>query len=148
MPEEIIGQEEVNSALPIGYGATISQPLTVALMLEMLQPQAGHKILDIGSGSGWTTALLAEITGPGGWVYAIERIPELTEFGRQNVAKYNFSGVEFYCQDGSKGLPDKQPFDRILVSAAAAEIPSASEKSAGNRRPAGDSDCRRGYQSD
>lgn len=117
---------ELDEPLPIGYGQTISQPLTVAFMLELLQPKPGDKILDVGSGSGWTTALLAEIVGPEGKVYGIELIPELKEFGEKNVEKYNFvkKGVaEFIWGDGSRGLLEKAPFDKILVSAAAEEVP-------------------------
>src|SRR3989344_867492 len=69
-----------NYPLPIGEGQTISQPLTVAFMLELLNPQPGEKILDIGAGSGWQTALLAEIVGPKGQIVAIERIPKLCRF--------------------------------------------------------------------
>jgi protein-L-isoaspartate(D-aspartate) O-methyltransferase len=123
LPEEYVTEESVNAPLPIGHGQTNSQPLTVAFMMELLSPQTGQKILDIGSGSCWTTALLAQIVGPTGQVFAIERIAELKEFGEKNVRKFKFSNVEFLCQDGSNGLPNQAPFDRILVSAAAFEIP-------------------------
>jgi len=115
-----------NYPLPIGFGQTISQPMTVALMLENLQPQKGDKILDIGSGSGWTTALLAEIVGEQGKVFGMELIPELKDFGQENAQKYNFvkSGrTVFLCGDGSKGLSEEAPFDRIHVAAASADIP-------------------------
>lgn len=128
LPADLVGEESVNAPLPIGHGQTISQPLTVAFMFELLDSQPGQKILDIGSGSGWTTAMLAEIVGPGGIVYAIERVPQLKEFGQRNVAKYHFSNVQFYCRDGNKGLPDQASFDRILVSAAAFEIPEQLKK--------------------
>lgn len=117
-----------NSPLGIGFGQTISQPLTVAVMLELLQPEPGQKILDIGSGSGWSTALLCEIVGGGGKVYGVEIVPELSEFGRKNVSHYNFvrQGIaEFFCADGSKGLPEKAPFDRIISAAASHQIPEA-----------------------
>jgi len=126
LPEEIKNLAELNEALAIGWGQTISQPLVVAFMVELLQPEIGDKILDIGSGSGWTTALLAEIVGEKGKVTAIEVIPELKEFGEKNVAKYNFikKGVtKFICADGSKGYQKEAPFDKILASAAAREIP-------------------------
>ena len=99
-------------------------------MLELLQPKPGDKILDIGSGSVWQTALLAYcVSRPpagGGKVFAIERIPELVEFGKKNVAKYNFVEkeiVKFTKGDGSKGLKKESPFDKIIVAAAAEEMP-------------------------
>ena len=121
LPKDLEGLAELNEALPIDCGQTISQPLTVAFMLEQLQPQLGDKILDVGAGSGWTTALLAEIVGEKGKVVAIEVVPELAEFGRANVAKYNFiekGTVEVICADGSKGYEREAPFDKIMVSAS------------------------------
>jgi len=118
---------ELNEPLPIGQGQTISQPLTVANMLEMLKPAKNDIILDVGCGSGWTTALLAEIVGERGRVYGLEIIKELAERARNNVAKYNFISrniVQIFCQDGYGGLPQFAPFDKILVSAAAENIPA------------------------
>ena len=118
----------INAPLPIGYGQTISQPLTVAFMLELLQPEQGNKILDIGSGSGWQTALLADIVGDSGKIFAVDIIPELMDFGRRNVAKYNFikSGiVKFLNYNAVKGMPEEAPFDRIIAAAAGEEIPAA-----------------------
>lgn len=126
VPESLREEADINAPLPIGYGATISQPLTVAFMLELLQPKPGDKILDIGAGSGWQTAMLAYIVGKEGRVFAVERIPELVDFGKKNVAKYNFieKGIaEFICADGSKGLKEKAPFDKIIAAASAEEIP-------------------------
>jgi protein-L-isoaspartate(D-aspartate) O-methyltransferase len=115
--------------LEIFNGQTISQPFTVAFMMELLSPTGGQKILDIGFGSGWTTCLLANIVknNKGGKVYALEIDPEVFEFGKKNIEKYNFikSGiVEVYLMDGSKGFFEKAPFDRILVSASCFSIPS------------------------
>lgn len=124
LPEDIKDLAKLNEALPIGYNQTISQPEVVAFMLELLEPAPGNKILDVGSGSGWTSALLAEIVGPEGKVIAIEIIPELMEFGKRNVAKYNFP-VQFICADGSKGYKKEAPYDRILASASAEKIPLA-----------------------
>ena len=133
-PEDMKDLAELNEALPIGFGQTISQPLVVAFILEQLQPKLGDKILDIGSGSGWTTALLAEIVGDKGKIFAIEIVPELVEFGRKNTGKYNFveKGIaEFILADGSKGYPNiafrpelAEGFDKILASATANEIPN------------------------
>lgn len=147
LPKDLEDLAELNEALPIGYGQTISQPLVVVFMLEQLEPKEGDKILDIGSGSGWTSALLGEIVGKKGRVIAIDVIPELVEFGKNNVAKYNFlapyrtegSGagiekglpagrqgiVEFICTDGSKGYKKEAPYDKILASASAQSLPQA-----------------------
>jgi len=125
LPENLKNLAEANTALPIGKGQTISQPLVVAFMIEQLEPKPGDKILDIGSGSGWTTALLAEIVGEKGKVVAIEIVAELKEFGEKNTAKYNFvekGRTQFICADGSKGYKKEAPFDRILVSATAQKL--------------------------
>jgi len=122
LPEDLKDSAELNTALPIGFGQTISQPLVVAFMIEQLDPKEGDKVLDIGSGSGWTTALLSHIVGSKGKVIAIELVLELKEFGEKNVSKYNFvdKGIaEFICTDGSKGYRKEAPFDRILASASA-----------------------------
>lgn len=109
--------------LPIGYGQTNSQPSTVAFTLELLQPEPGDKILDVGSGSGWTTALLAQAVGDTGRVYGVEVIPELVEFGRRNVEQYNHLHIDIRMAGKMLGLPEKAPFDKILVSASAPETP-------------------------
>jgi protein-L-isoaspartate(D-aspartate) O-methyltransferase len=129
LPENLKDLAELNEALPIGWGQTISQPLVVAFMLELLDPKEGEKILDIGSGSGWTSALLAEIVGQRGKVIGIEIVPELADFGKSNVEKYNFVEkgiVEIFCSDGSKGFAKEAPFDKILCSASVQkEVPKA-----------------------
>lgn len=126
LPDDMKDMAEVNEALPIGFGQTISQPLVVAFMMELLQPNPGDKILDVGSGSGWTSALLGEMVGENGRVIAAEVIPELKEFGEKNVAKYGFIEkgiVKFVCADGSKGYEEEAPYDKILASASAARFP-------------------------
>lgn len=131
VPDDLKSEAYINAPLPIGRGQTISQPLTVAFMLELLQPKEGEKILDIGSGSGWQAALLAHVVGLKGKVFAIELIPELMEFGKENVAKYNFIKkgiVKFLCVDGSKGLPEEAPFDKIIAAATSEKIPEAWKK--------------------
>lgn len=128
VPEELESEADRDIALPIGYGQTISQPLTVAVMLELLDPKRGQKILDVGSGSGWTAALLAYIVGGQGKVIAVEGIEQLEKFGEKNVDKFGYVKkgiVEFYAADGNIGFPPAAPFDRILVSAAAEKIPQA-----------------------
>jgi len=125
---EFKGKAGIDIPLPIKYSQTISQPFTVAFMLELLKPEKGDKILDVGTGSGWTAALLAGIVGPSGKVYGIERIRELKEFGQRNVSKYGFISegrVKMFLGDGTKGLLKYAPFDKILVSAATKEIPEA-----------------------
>ena len=113
-----------DQAIPIGYGQTISQPYTVAFILKLLQAQKGEKILDIGSGSGWTTALLSQIVGKGGFVYGVEIIPELVEFGQKNISKFQIKNANIQLTDKKQlGLPKEAPFDKILVSASAEEFP-------------------------
>ena len=86
----------LTSPLPIGFGQTISQPTTVKFMLSWLDAMPGDEVLDIGSGSGWTSALLADIVGPQGIVYAVERIPELVKFGRDNCRRLGIENVFFF----------------------------------------------------
>lgn len=126
LPEHLQSLSEIDEALPIGEGQTISQPAVVAFMLELLSPETGEKILDVGSGSGWTTTLLAQITGDKGKVFGVELIPSLAELGEGNIKKYNFIEkgiVKIVCKDGSKGIKEEAPFDKILVSAAAEDVP-------------------------
>ncbi|MDO8560241.1 MAG: protein-L-isoaspartate(D-aspartate) O-methyltransferase [bacterium] len=125
LPPGMEMESAVNAPLPIGDGQTISQPMTVAFMLQLLEVQPGQRVLDVGSGSGWSTALLAHLVGPSGRVYAVERIPDLQRFGQGNVAKYGYANVTMVCGDGTLGLAEHAPFDRIQVAAAAAEVPPA-----------------------
>jgi protein-L-isoaspartate(D-aspartate) O-methyltransferase len=129
--DELKSESDVNAPLPIGYGQTISQPLTVAFMLELLQPQSGDIILDIGSGSGWQTALLAYCVGKTGKIIGIELLSDLAEFGKRNIAKYNFISkgtVEIVFGDGSKGFLREAPFDKIISAASARKLPEEWKK--------------------
>ncbi len=132
----------IDDALPIGFEQTISQPFTVAFMLELLQPNFGEKILEIGYGSGWQTALLAYIvTNPRGLtagvgrVYAMEVIKELCDFGAKNLNKFNFiekGAVEVFCENAEKGLPEIaekiEGFDKIISGAGIETEGVANEK--------------------
>jgi protein-L-isoaspartate(D-aspartate) O-methyltransferase len=121
-----------NYPLPIGFGQTISQPLTVAFMLELLEPQPGEKILEVGAGSGWQAALLAYCISKNssapkslGKLFAIERIPALKEMAETNVAKYNFIKrgiVNVVLGDGSRGYPAGAPYNKIITAAAAERV--------------------------
>jgi protein-L-isoaspartate(D-aspartate) O-methyltransferase len=113
----------VDRALPIGWRQTNSQPTTVRNMLRLLDPQPGDRVLDVGSGSGWTAALLAHLVGPGGEVVGVELVPELVEFARGNLQAQHVSARVEQADEAVLGLPGEAPFDRILVSAGARTLP-------------------------
>ena len=137
---------DLDRALDIGHNVTNSQPTTVRNMLDLLDPQPGDRVLDVGSGSGWTTALLAYLVGPHGSVVAVERIPELVELSRAALARIvpdekhldpaesgafrqglpRFAPTSVHlAEPGVLGWPARAPYDRILVSAAASTVPAA-----------------------
>jgi protein-L-isoaspartate(D-aspartate) O-methyltransferase len=107
--------------LPIGAGQTVSQPYIVALMLELLHLDASSKVLEIGTGSGYQTALLAELAAH---VYSVERHAKLAQEAQDRLSRLGFTNVSVVVGDGSQGLPEYAPFDAIVVSAAASEIPA------------------------
>ena len=109
--------------LAIGLGQTISQPSTVAFMLERLGVEKGDKILDVGSGSGWTTALLSYLTGSKGEVIGVERLEPLLKFGSVNIKKYSYGPTKIVRAEEEFGFKEEGPYNKILVSAAAQEIP-------------------------
>lgn len=112
--------------LPIGHGQTNSQPRTVSAMLELLAVRRGDRVLDLGAGSGWTTALLAHLTGPTGSVVGVERVPELRDTGAANVERTRMPWARLtLAMPGVLGSPEDGPFDRILVSADARTLPRA-----------------------
>lgn len=118
------GYAFIDVPLSIGYGQTISQPSTVAWMLEQLEIEEGQHVLDVGSGSGWTTALLAFLVGTHGSVIGIERIPELVDFGKKNLSKYHLVQASILQSlPNTLGYPSEAPYDCILVSAAAEQVP-------------------------
>lgn len=116
-------ESEINAPLPTAAGQTISQPLTVAVMLELLQPALGDRVLDIGSGSGWTAALLAYLVGEKGRVTSLERLIELKEFAEKNINKYGLENISFILGNGWNGYRENAPYEIIHVAAAVTSIP-------------------------
>lgn len=125
VPSEFRPYAYEDRPLPIGKAQTISQPYTVAIMIELLQPRIGDTILDIGSGSGWTTALLSTLAGESGFVEGIEIIPSLVEYGKNNLQKANIRNAKITLGDPSSLGKTGKLYDRILVSASAPEMPKA-----------------------
>jgi protein-L-isoaspartate(D-aspartate) O-methyltransferase len=125
VPAEFKGEAYENRPLPIGFDQTISQPLTVAFMLELLQPQPGDKILDVGAGSGWQSALLAHLVGEAGKVTAIELLPELKNFADLNLKNYPelTPRINMVSGDGANGYSAEAPYNRIIAAAAGDAIP-------------------------
>ena len=110
--------------LSIGGGQTNSQPTTVLNQITLLDVHPEHRVLDVGAGSGWTTTILAHLVGPAGRVVGVEIDDELAQWGAGNVAGYEMSWVEYHsAQPNVLGCPDDAPYDRILVSAEATQIP-------------------------
>ena len=122
VPEDYRSEAYSDRALSIGWGQTISQPYIVALMTEALELSGTEKVLEIGTGSGYQTAILAEL---GGQVVSVERCPELSAGAATVLAELGYSSVTLKVGDGSLGWPEEAPFDRIIVTAAAAECPSS-----------------------
>lgn len=112
----------VDGALPIGHGQTISQPYIVAMMTDLLDLNPDSVVLEIGTGSGYQAAVLSILARQ---VYSIERVPELAQAARQRLRDLGYDNVETRCGDGYSGWPEKAPFDGIVVTAAAADVPPA-----------------------
>ena len=124
LPAGLRHAAHADQALQIGYGQTNSQPTTVRDMLQLLAPQPGDRVLDVGCGSGWTTALLGHLVGEHGQVIGVELVPELAAWGRENLAGYAMPWTRIErATEGVLGLPDRGPYDRILVSAASRSLP-------------------------
>jgi len=120
VPEEFIEKAYDDMALPIGEGQTISQPYMVAIMTELLEPEYKNKVLEIGTGSGYQAAVLAEIVKE---VYTVERLASLSERAKQRVRELGYENIFFKVGDGTLGWPEESPFDRIIITAGAPEIP-------------------------
>jgi protein-L-isoaspartate(D-aspartate) O-methyltransferase len=123
--EELYDQAYEDAPLPLGYNQTISQPSTVAIMLEHLRVQPGERVLEVGCGSGWLTGLLAELVGASGYVYAIDIMPEMIDLTKEHLRHYHFANIDVHCADGWHGVPEHAPYNRIVVSAAAHLVPPA-----------------------
>ena len=122
VPESLLDQAYEDHPLPIGAGQTISQPYIVAVMLEYLALQPTDRILEIGTGSGYVTALLSRMCAD---VYSVERHAELAAVASATLARLGYSNVKIRVGDGGQGWPEYVPFDAIVVSAATSEIPPA-----------------------
>jgi len=120
VPEVFREEAYSDKALPIGHGQTISQPYMVAASLEALALRGGEKVLEIGAGSGYVTALLAELAGS---VRAIERLPELSKSARERLERAGYTNFLLWTADGTYGWPEEAPFDAILAGASALEPP-------------------------
>lgn len=123
VPEELRQEAYGDYPLPIGGGQTISQPTTVAIMLELLHPSSTDRVLDIGSGSGWTTALLASAVGEKGFVEGIERVAYLVDYGRATLRASRIPNASIDLADPAVLGKPHHRYDRILVSASAPRFP-------------------------
>lgn len=121
-PERYRDQAYEDHPLPIGEGQTISQPYMVATMLQVLKLSPSDSALEVGTGSGYATALLAELTGR---LVSIERHAQLADTARELLTRLGYSNVKVIAGDGTRGFPEEAPFDAIMVSAAALEVPHA-----------------------
>lgn len=121
IPPNLKPQAYEDTALPIGKSQTISQPYTIAMMFSLLELKKNQKVLEVGSGCGYVLALLSEIVGNKGKVFGIEIVKELAEKSKENLKDYR--NIKVYNKNGSDGLKEKAPFDRILISAACKKIP-------------------------
>jgi len=120
VPEKLISNSYADFPLPIGEGQTISQPYIVALMTEELDLNGAEKVLEIGTGSGYQTAILAELVKE---IYTVERFPDLSSKAKEILDGLGYKNIKFVLGDGTLGLKQNSPFDRIIVTAATKEVP-------------------------
>lgn len=125
VPEHLERRAYDDTPLPIGLDQTISAPHMVAVMCELLDLRPGMKVLEVGGGSGYHAAVLAVLVGPKGHIYSVERMPELVVQARKNLEKAKIANVTMIEADGSLGLQEHAPYDRISVAAAAPQIPES-----------------------
>jgi protein-L-isoaspartate(D-aspartate) O-methyltransferase len=123
VPDHLRAEAYYDHPLHIGWGQTISAPHMVAIMCEVLDLKEGMKVLEVGGGSGYHAAVMAELVGPDGHVYAVERIAELAREAMKNLSSAGYSNVTVIVGDGSCGLPEYAPYDRISVACAAPDVP-------------------------
>jgi protein-L-isoaspartate(D-aspartate) O-methyltransferase len=122
VPEAVRSAAGQDSPLPIGHGQTISQPFIVAFMTQALELQPGERVLEIGTGSGYQTAVLAQLCGE---VYSVEVVAELARPARERLERLGFGNIHFQIGDGTAGWPEAAPFDAILGTAAPERLPPA-----------------------
>jgi protein-L-isoaspartate(D-aspartate) O-methyltransferase len=122
MPEALRDQAYEDHPVPVGYGQTISQPYIVGLMTELLEPARTHKVLEIGTGSGYQAAVLSRLVQH---VYTIEIVPELARSAQEKLKQLGYQNITVRLGDGYLGWPQEAPFDRIILTAAPPEIPRA-----------------------
>ncbi len=120
VPEDLRGQAYEDWALPIGLGQTISQPYIVAFMTEALDPQPGQRVLEVGTGSGYQAAVLAELAGE---VWTVELLPALAEAARARLERLGYRNVHVKAGDGYLGWAEAGPFDAVIVTCGAKEVP-------------------------